>query len=88
MEYSKSKQFFVDFINALNIGLTDTQSRASMIEWSSTSEQQIQIPITGNLTDLGNYISYDRAFDGGTNLNEALTFGYNYLESMGPSFCY
>ncbi len=82
VEYSESKQFFVDFINALNIGTLDTQSRATIIEWSGTTSQQIRIPMTGNLADLQNYVSYSRAFDGGTNPNEALTFGYNYLDSV------
>jgi len=81
-EYSESKQFFVDFINALNIGTLDTQSRAAIVEWSSSTEQQIRIPMTGNLADLQNYTVQSRAFSGGTNPNEALTFGHNYLDSL------
>ncbi len=51
VEYNESKQFFVDFINALNIGTADTQSRAAIVEWSGSIIQQTRIPITGNLSD-------------------------------------
>jgi gliding motility-associated-like protein/uncharacterized repeat protein (TIGR01451 family) len=82
MEYAESKQFFVDFINALNIGTADTQSRAAIVEWSDNGEQNIRIPMTGNIADLQSYISYNRAFEGGTNPNDALTFGHDYLAGV------
>ena len=79
VEYEESKQFFVDFINALNVGTGENDTRVGIVEWSD--DAQIVIPITGNLSTLQNYIGNSRAFDGGTYPNGALTYGYNYLET-------
>jgi gliding motility-associated-like protein len=82
VEYEESKQFFVDFLNAANIGTAPEESRAAIIEWSGTNEQAIQIPMTGELSVLQNYINSDRSFGGGTNPLAALDFGENYLASV------
>jgi len=81
-EYSESKTFFVDLVNALNIGIADTESRAAIVEWSGSGEQQIRVPMTGNIAELQDYLYANRAFGGGTNPNSALTYGYNYLADM------
>jgi uncharacterized repeat protein (TIGR01451 family) len=82
VEYTQSKQFFVNLINALNIGSGATQSRAAVIEWSDYGQQQIRIPITGNVPTLQAYSNYTRAFEGGTNPNDALNYGHTYLEGV------
>jgi gliding motility-associated-like protein len=80
IEYSESKQFFSNFLSVANIGLGMQDSRATIIEWSGATEQSIQIPMTGNLTELQSYVNYSRAFEeGSTNPHEALSFGKNYL---------
>ena len=82
VEYEESKQFFVDFLNAANIGTAPEESRAAIIEWSGTNQQSIQIPMTGEVSVLQNYINFDRSFGGGTNPLAALSFGENYLASV------
>jgi gliding motility-associated-like protein/uncharacterized repeat protein (TIGR01451 family) len=82
IEYLESKQFFVDLINALNIGTTINDSRVAIIEWSSTGEQNIVQPITGNLAQLQGYVNASRTYSGGTNPQDALTFGKNYLDGV------
>jgi gliding motility-associated-like protein len=82
-EYSESKQFFVDFINALNIGTSNNDANVAVIEWASTGQQNVKIPLTGNLTTLQNYNNASRSFSGGTNSQDALTYGKNYLEING-----
>ena len=82
-EYFESKQFFVDFINALNIGNAINNANVAVVEWSSTGEQTTKIPLTGNLATLQNYNNASRAYSGGTNPQDALTFGKNYLENNG-----
>ena len=47
VEYEESKQFFVDFINALNVGTGDEESRVAIVEWSSSGQQALNISITG-----------------------------------------
>ena len=82
-EYSESKLFFVDFINALNVGNSSSDANVAVVEWSSTGEQNTVIPLTGNLSTLQNYTTASRVYDGGTNPHDALTYGKNYLESNG-----
>jgi len=82
-EYGESKQFFVDFLNAANIGTDVNNSRAAIIEWSGGGSQRIQIPITGDMAILQDYISYTRAFGGGTSPHQAMDFGKKYLDSFG-----
>ncbi len=82
-EYKESKQFFVDFLNAVNIGTNADDSRAAIIEWSDGGSQKIQIPITGDIATLQDYPSYTRAFEGGTSPHQAMNFGKNYLDSVG-----
>lgn len=82
VEYEESKQFFVDFLHAVNIGTATDESRAAIIEWSSTGEQAIQISMTGDLSVLQSYTGADRSFDGETNPLTALSFGENYLDSL------
>lgn len=82
VEYEESKQFFVDFLNAANIGTAPDESRSAIIEWSGTNEQAIQIPMTGELSVSQNYINFDRSFDSGTNPLAALGFGESYLASV------
>ncbi len=86
IEYEEAKLFFTNIINSLNIGTTDTQSRVAIVEWSGNGEQQVQIAMTGSLPSLQNYTSFTRAFSGGTNPNEALNFGYNYLQNLARPF--
>ena len=80
-EYKESKEFFVNLCNALNIGIDSTSTRVAIAEWSSTGQQRLKIPITGDLPTLQNYNSSSQSFRNGTNPNSALMFGYNYLES-------
>ncbi len=82
-EYKESKQFFVDFLNAANIGTDADNSRAAIIEWSDGGSQKIQIPITGDIAALQDYTSYTRAFDGGTSPHQAMHFGKDYLDNVG-----
>jgi len=82
VEYKESKQFFVDFLNAVNIGTAPDESRAAIIEWSSTEQQVLRIPMTGDLSVLQNYINFNRSFGGGTNPLAALSFGENYLAGV------
>jgi gliding motility-associated-like protein len=82
VEYEESKQFFVDFLNVVNIGTAPDESRAAIIEWSYTEQQAIQIPMTGDVSVLQNYINFDRSLNGGTNPLAALSFGENYLASV------
>ncbi len=82
-EYRESKQFFVNFLNAANIGTNANDSRAAIVEWSDGGSQKIQIPITGDIATLQDYISYTRVFDGGTSPHQALSFGKDYLDSFG-----
>ena len=81
IEYTESKQFFIDFLEESNIGTGADESRAAIIEWSDADAQSIQIPITDNLTTLQTYINNSRAFDGGTSPHQAMTFGKNYLDT-------
>ena len=80
IEYMESKQFFVDFLNAVNIGLGPDESRASIIEWSSSDEQQVKIPLTGDLTNLIAYTEATRSYSNGTSPHEAMVFGEGYLK--------
>ena len=79
VEYEESKQFYVNFINALNVGIGAEDTRVGIVEWSN--EAQTVIPITGNLSALQNYVGNNRIFDGGTNPNNGLAYGYNYLST-------
>ena len=81
VEYAESKQFFVDFVSALNVGTGVDDSRVAIVEWSETGQQNLNIPITGNIATLQSYTSHSRSFDGGTYPQDALTYGYNYLET-------
>jgi uncharacterized repeat protein (TIGR01451 family) len=79
VEYEESKQFYVNFINALNVGMGAEDTRVGIVEWSD--EAQTVIPITGNLSALQNYAVNNRTFEDGTYPNGALTYGYNYLNT-------
>jgi uncharacterized repeat protein (TIGR01451 family) len=79
VEYEESKQFYVNFINALDVGMGAEDTRVGIVEWSD--EAQTIIPITGNLSALQSYVSNNRIFYGGTNPNNGLTYGYNYLNT-------
>ncbi len=83
VEYKESKIFFVNFLNEVNIGLEDDKSRASIIEWSSKSDQKVIIPMTGDYSDINKYLTADRAFSGNTYPHDAMSYGYNYLENVG-----
>ena len=82
-EYNESKSFFVDFINVMNIGNDNDQSRVGIVEWSGVSEQEVQIPFSGDLSLLQTYSDFNRKFNGGTNPHEALNFAEEYMESFG-----
>ncbi len=86
VEYIESKFFFIDLINALNIGFGDDESWAAIVEWAGYNEQEVMVPLTGNLPQLQNYINVSSGLSGGTNPNDALTFGYDYLEEFGRPF--
>ena len=81
VEYLESKEFFVNFLQQVNIGTATDESRAAIIEWSESDEQQIKIPITENISTLQAYLNDTRAFGGNTNPHEALNFGALYLNS-------
>jgi len=82
IEYQESKDFFIDFLNATNIGFDDDDSRASIIEWSNEDQQAIKIPMTGDITELNAYKDSNRSFGEGTVLHEAMIFGEDYMESI------
>ncbi len=84
-EYEESKEFYVDLINSLNVGFGADETRVSIVEWSDTYEQTLVEPFTGDTLILQNYVNANRTYDGGTNPNDALTFGYNYLQDEGRS---
>ncbi len=79
VEYAESKQFFIDFVGYLNLGTGTNDSRVAIIEWSGTEEQEVRIPITGEINKLQNYTSSNRIYHGGTNPQGALQYGYEYL---------
>jgi len=81
-EYSESRTFFIDFLSATNIGTESGDSRAAILEWSAKREQSVQIPITGNLSEIQQYSSASRSFSGETDPLAALTYGRNYLASV------
>ena len=80
-EYEESKQFFVDFINAANIGIGSDESRAAIIEWSGYDKQSTRIPLTGNVATLQDYVNYHRAFNGETSPHFAMLYGKAYLDN-------
>ena len=57
-EYQESKQFFVDFLNAMNIGTDASQSRAAMVEWSD--ESAVAVHLNTSLSALQGYIDLPR----------------------------
>lgn len=81
-EYSESRTFFIDFLSAVNIGTEADDSRAAILEWSAEREQSIQIPITGNLSEIQQYSAASRSFSGETDPSGALSYGRNYLASV------
>lgn len=82
IEYAESKQFFVNFLEAANIGTGADESRAAIIEWSDATAQSVQIPMTDDLATLQGYVNNNRAFSGGTVPHSAMIFGENYLASL------
>lgn len=81
-EYSESRTFFIDFLSAINIGTGPDDSRAAILEWSGEREQSVQVPITGNLSEIQQYSSANRPFSGETDPLGALMYGRNYLASV------
>lgn len=81
-EYSESRTFFIDFLRATNIGSGSDDSRAAILEWSGEREQSVQIPITGNLSEIERYSSISRSFSGETDPSSALSYGKDYLASV------
>ena len=81
IEYKESKQFFVDFLQEINLGTGIDESRAALIEWSSSDDQELKIPITGDIATLSTYLDDSRAYDGGTSPHEAMGFGESYLDT-------
>lgn len=81
-EYGESRTFFIDFLSAVNIGAEADGSRAAILEWSGEREQSIQIPITGNLSEIQQYNAASRSFSGETDPSDALTYGRDYLASV------
>ncbi len=80
VEYFESKEFFVDFLEEINIGSGPDDSRAAIIEWSDG--QNIRIQMTGDLPKLQEYNTFTRAFSGGTNPQSAMVFGEDYLSGI------
>lgn len=81
-EYNESKDFFLDFLAAINIGLGSEDSRAAIVEWSNDDQQELKIPITGDINILNNYANAQRSYSEGTAIHEAMDFGEEYLESV------
>ena len=81
-EYSESRTFFLDFLSATNIGTGPDDSRAAILEWSAEREQKVQIPITGDLSEIQQYSAASRSFSGETDPIAALLYGKNYLASV------
>ena len=78
-EYKKSKLFFHEFFESINLGENSTDSRASIIEWSGNNQQETKIPLTGSIAELSNYASQERCYSDNTNILEALEYGSDYL---------
>ena len=81
VEYKESKQFFVDFLKEVNIGPGADESRAAIIEWSTYDEQQVKIPITGEIGEIESYLDDSRSFDGSTAPHQAMKLGKEYLDT-------
>ena len=81
-EYAASKQFFVDLLAAINISLSPDGSRASIIEWSNFDQQEIKIPITGDISILNTYLDAIRSFGEQNAMPDAMMFGEEYLNSV------
>jgi len=81
IEYEESKEFFIQLLRELNLGNSEDESRASIIEWSNQDQQKLIIPFTGEIATLEEYLNYSRSFTGGTSPHEALEFGYDYLSN-------
>ncbi|MEO0683738.1 MAG: gliding motility-associated C-terminal domain-containing protein, partial [Cyanobacteria bacterium J06649_11] len=82
LEYDDSKQYFLEFLQNINIGIGSEDNRAAIIEWSHTSEQSVQIPMTGDLSILQDYLNFDRVFNGANDVDDALLYGKNYLNDV------
>ena len=85
IEYDESKIFFVDFLKAANIGQSEMESQACVIEWSSSDMQSLIVPLTGNINELESYQDATRAFSAGTAPHPAMQFGYDYVKTNGRS---
>ncbi len=84
-EYQESKEFFVNFLQAANIGLEDDESLAAIVEWSNADQQEIKIPLTGDINMLNEYTNAQRSFSDGTIIHDAMVFGGDYLNNEGRS---
>ncbi|MDF1696298.1 MAG: gliding motility-associated C-terminal domain-containing protein [Saprospiraceae bacterium] len=82
-EYQESKAFFVDFVQAANIGMSNDESRAAIVEWSSGDQQEVKVAMTGNINTLNDYQFANRSFDEGTAILEAMQYGEDYLNNQG-----
>ena len=79
-EYQESKRFFVDFLNNVNINTGDEDSKAAIIEWSSSNQQSVKVPITGDMAELSLYLDATRSSAGETAPHEAMRYGESYLD--------
>ena len=78
-EYRASQKFFVDFLQKVNIGMGESDSRASIIEWSTG--QELRIPLTDDISVLESYIFMNRSFEGNTAPHQAMSFARSYLDA-------
>jgi len=82
-EYAKSKPYFQTFFESLNLGSSANDSQIAVAEWAGKNEQNLRIPITGDLSQISLYQDQSRSFTGGTDPLFALKFGYEYLLANG-----
>jgi len=79
VEYLESKEFFVDFMNEINIGAGAEESRVALVEWSSTSTTII--PMTNNINQINQYASTARSLSDRTNPFQAFQFAEAILST-------
>ncbi len=80
IEYQESKEFYVNFMNEINLGFGPEDSRVSIVEWSTSV--RLITPITGDISELVQYADQPRTFSGGNNEIQAMNFAEGYLSSV------
>ncbi len=82
-EYGQSKDYFISFLQSLNLGFTNDDSQAAIVEWSSKNEQDVKVELTGSFAQLLDYENLPRSYSNGTDIIDALLFARTYLLDNG-----